>query len=118
MSYTVLAVLSVPSAVIADRWVLRTCLTSTGSWWLAYAIIVVFQLVTNGWLTARGIVRYSGAAILGGERIAFVGDGRLFYAPVEDLGFGFALVLLSCAMWVWLGPRDRGDRSPRIRPSH
>ena len=48
----------------------RTRLTSTRDWWSAYAIIVVFQLLTNGWLTGRGIVRYDADAILGNERVA------------------------------------------------
>jgi hypothetical protein len=35
----------------------------------------------------------------------FLGDGHVAYAPVEDLAFGFALVLMSCAAWVWTGAR-------------
>jgi lycopene cyclase domain-containing protein len=106
MSYTALAALAVPLAIALDRWVLRTRLRSTRSWWLAYAIVVVFQLLTNGWLTGRQIVRYDGAAILGSARVTAFGDGRLFFAPVEDLGFGFALVLATCAVWVRLRPAD------------
>ena len=82
-----------PLAVVLDRWVVRTRLTSTRDWWAAYAIIVFFQLLTNGWLTGRGIVRYSGTRSSAAGAITVLGDGRLFYAPVEDLMFGFALVL-------------------------
>ena len=106
MSYTVLAALAVPLAVVLDRWVLRSRVTSTGSWWLAYAIIACFQLLTNGWLTGRQIVRYDGATIIGSEHVTAFGDGRVVFAPVEDLGFGFALVLLTCAVWVRLRPPD------------
>lgn len=105
MSYTSLAVLGVLVAVALDRWVLRTRVTSTRDWWAAYAIIVFFQLLTNGWLTGRGIVRYDPDTILGSGEVRFVGDGRLLFAPVEDLAFGFALVLTSCVAWVWLGRR-------------
>ncbi len=105
MSYTVLACLAVVAAVVLDRWVTRTRLTSTGDWWSAYAIVVFFQLVTNGWLTGRGIVRYDPDTILGSGRVVLVGDGRLVYAPVEDLAFGFGLVLVSCVVWTWLGRR-------------
>ena len=105
MTYTALAGLGVLAAIAVDRWVARTRLTSTRVWWTAYAIIVFFQLLTNGWLTGRGIVRYDADTILGGADPTFVGDGRLVYAPVEDLAFGFALVLLSCVAWVWLGRR-------------
>lgn len=103
MTYTSVAVVCVVVALVLDRWVARTRLTSTSDWWAAYAIIVFFQLLTNGWLTGRGIVQYSGDAILGSGRTVLVGDGRLFFAPVEDLGFGFGLVLVSCVAWTWLG---------------
>jgi lycopene cyclase domain-containing protein len=102
-----LAVVAALSAVVLDRWVARTRLTGTRDWWTAYGIIVFFQLLTNGWLTGRGIVRYDGDAILGSGRVTFVGDGRLVFAPVEDLAFGFALVLTSAVAWVWLGQRHR-----------
>lgn len=105
MTYTALAVVAVLATVALDRWVARTRLTSTKAWWSAYGIIVFFQLLTNGWLTGRGIVRYSPDAILGKARVSFLGDGRLVFAPVEDLLFGFALVLTSTVVWVWLGQR-------------
>ena len=113
ITYTAAAALAVLAAILADLFILRTALVRSGVWWTAYVIIVVFQLVTNGWLTGRGIVLYSGDAILGSGRIVFVGDGRLAYAPVEDLAFGFALVLLSCALWVRAGERIRAAQAPK-----
>jgi len=106
MSYTALAVAAALLAVALDRWGARTRLTTSGTWWAAYGIIVFFQLVTNGWLTGRGIVRYDPDTILGDGRVALVGDGRLVFAPVEDLVFGFALVLTTSVVWVWLGRRS------------
>lgn len=115
MTYTAVAAIAVAVAVVLDRWVARTRLTSTRDWWVAYAIIVCFQLLTNGWLTGRGIVRYAPEAIIGSDQVTFVGDGRLVYAPVEDLAFGFALVLASCVAWAWLG---RGtDPGPAAAPT-
>ncbi|MDQ1537609.1 MAG: hypothetical protein QOE58_2002 [Actinomycetota bacterium] len=106
-SYTAAAVIAVLVAIFADLLVLRSSLVRSGTWWTAYGIVLVFQLITNGWLTGRGIVRYGAGAILGSGRIVFFGDGRIAYAPVEDLAFGFALVLTSCATWVWAGARMR-----------
>lgn len=105
MSYTAITVLAVLAAVALDRWAARTRLTASGTWWTAYGIIVFFQLLTNGWLTGRRIVRYDPDAIIGSERLTIFGEGRLAYAPVEDLGFGFALVLTTTVVWVWLGRR-------------
>ena len=105
MTYTTAAVVGIVAAVVLDVWVLRTRLLARRQWWFAYAIIVGFQLLTNGWLTGRLIVTYDPDAILGSGSVPFLGDGRIAYAPVEDLGFGFALVLATCALWVWWGRR-------------
>lgn len=96
MTYTQLALLGVGLAVLVDLLLLRTRLLTRRAFWTAYAIILFFQLVTNGWLTSRSVVRYADDAVLG-PRIAF--------APVEDLLFGFALVLQSMTWWVWWGRR-------------
>jgi lycopene cyclase domain-containing protein len=108
MTYTAFSLAAVLTVLAADRWLLRTRLTSTAAWWLAYAIILVFQLITNGWLTGRGIVTYSDDAIIGSGGAALLGDGRLVYAPIEDVGFGFALVLCTCAVWVRSRPEEPG----------
>ena len=71
MSYMALAMLAVVLAVVLDRWVARTRVTSTRDWWSAYAIIVFFQLLTNGWLTGRRIVQYDPDTIVGSD-----GDDR------------------------------------------
>jgi lycopene cyclase domain-containing protein len=111
MTYTAITVVAVLAAVGLDRWAAGTRLTTSGTWWAAYGIIVFFQLLTNGWLTGRRIVRYDPDAIIGSDRVTLVGDGRLAYAPVEDLGFGFALVLTTSVVWVWMGHRSRGARA-------
>lgn len=113
MTYTAIAVVAVLAAVTVDRWAARTRLTTSGTWWAAYGIIVFFQLLTNGWLTGRRIVRYHPDAIIGSDRVTFLGDGRLVFAPVEDLAFGFALVLTTCVAWVWLGRRS-GEEAARV----
>jgi lycopene cyclase domain-containing protein len=58
LSYTVLAALAIVGAVALDQWVLATRLLTDRVFWTAYAIVLFFQLVTNGWLTGRGIVTY------------------------------------------------------------
>lgn len=120
MTYTQLAVIGVLAAVGLDLWILRTRLLTRRAFWAAYAIIVFFQLLTNGVLTGFRIVRYDGAAILGSTTPEtgpppFIGDGRLVFAPVEDLLFGFALVMLTLVMWVWWGRRGL-QRTPYAGP--
>jgi lycopene cyclase domain-containing protein len=96
MSYTVLAAIAVVAAVAADRWVLRSRLLTSRDFWTSYAILLFFQLVTNGVLAGLHIVRYNAASILG---------LRLAYAPVEDLAFGFALITITLGCWARLTAR-------------
>jgi hypothetical protein len=91
--------------VVLDLYVLRTRLLTRRVFWVSYAIVVFFQLVTNGVLTGFDIVRYADDAIIGTRTAVFFGDGRIAFAPVEDLLFGFALVVQSMAWWVWWGRR-------------
>jgi len=105
MSYTELALVAVLLTILLDLVLLRTRLLARRTFWVAYAIIVFFQLVTNGVLTGFEIVQYSGEQILGSSQSQFLGDGRIVYAPVEDLMFGFALVVQSLCWWVWWGRR-------------
>ncbi len=120
MTYTQLAVLGVVAVVVLDLAVLRTRLLRRRVFWTSYAIVVFFQLVTNGVLTGLRIVRYDGAAIVGSSTPVdapppFLGDGRIAFAPVEDLLFGFALVVLTQVLWVWLGRRGV-QRTPYSGP--
>lgn len=103
MTYTVAALLGVAGALAVDLAVLRTRLVTRAVFWTTYPIIIAFQLLSNGILTGRKIVLYDPDAILG---------LRIAYAPVEDLLFGFAMILLTLSVWVWLGRRGV-QRTPR-----
>lgn len=105
MTYTQLCLIAVPASVLLDLAVLRTGVLRRKAFWASYAIIVVFQLLTNGWLTGRRIVTYDADAVIGGATPELFGGGRIFYAPVEDLAFGFALVVQTLAWWVFWGRR-------------
>lgn len=96
MTYTALALVGVVAALLLDLALLRTRVVTRRAFWASYAIVLAFQLLTNGWLTGRDIVVYDDKAILG---------WRLVFAPVEDLLFGFSLVLQTTAWWVWWGRR-------------
>ena len=101
MSYSALAVAAVVAVLVVDLAVLRTRLVTRAVFWTAYAIVVVFQLLTNGWLTGRDVVRYDDGSILG---------ARLVHAPVEDLLFGFSLVVQTLGWWVFWGRRSSCTR--------
>src|SRR3954453_12487177 len=114
MSYTTLAVVAVVASAGLDLAVLHTGLLRRRAFWVSYLIVLFFQLLTNGWLTGRGIVTYSADAVVGGAQAVPFGHGRVLWAPVEDIAFGFSLVLQTLAWWVFWGRRgiDR-TRPPR-----
>ncbi len=105
MTYTQIAVAMILATIVLDMWVLRTRLLTRKAFWAAYAIVVFFQLLTNGILTGFNIVRYNGDVIIGSATPVLIGDGRLFFAPIEDLMFGFSLVVQTMAWWVFWGRR-------------
>jgi lycopene cyclase domain-containing protein len=96
VTYSTLAVVAVLAVLVVDLAVLRTRMVTRRVFWVAYAVVIVFQLLMNGVLTGLEVVTYD-PAVIWGPRIA--------YAPVEDLLFGFALVTLTLASWAAVNRR-------------
>jgi lycopene cyclase domain-containing protein len=101
VTYSELAVTAVVAVLVVDLAVLRTRMVTRRVFWVAYAIVLVFQLLMNGVLTGLDVVVYSPSAIWG---------PRIAYAPVEDLLFGFALVVLTLASWAAVNRRANTAR--------
>ena len=97
MVYTDIAIMGFLFSILLDLFILKTRLLIRAVFWTSYVIILPFQLITNWWLTSRSIVMYSPDAIIG---------IRIASAPMEDLFFGFALILCVMAMWVFWGKKD------------
>jgi lycopene cyclase domain-containing protein len=104
MTYTWLVAAALVGAGACDLVLLKTRLLRRRAFWVSYAILFGFQLLVNGVLTGLRIVQYDPDTVLG---------LRLAYAPVEDLGFGFALILLTLSCWVAQG--RRANRRPDNR---
>jgi len=96
MTYSDIALNAVLLAVLLDLFILRTQMLTRGTFWLSYGLILPFQLLTNWWLTSRNIVLYSPNQIIG---------RRVAGAPLEDLLFGFSMILLTLAIWEFLQSR-------------
>ena len=97
--YTVASAAGVVLAVLLELLVLRTGLFRDPRYWVALAIVAAFQLLVNGVLTCPPIVSYDPGQILG---------PRIACAPIEDLGFGFAMVTTTIALWRRAGVRTPG----------
>lgn len=100
--YTVAAFVAPVVVVTAELVVLRTGLLRTIRFWATVAITLAFQIPVDGWLTRMDapIVAYRAGAICG---IRWPFD-----IPIEDFGFGFALITATLLAWATV---RRGRRS-------
>jgi len=96
LTYTALAVAAALVVILIEFLWLKTGLFRRLSFYFAYLIVLFFQLLTNGYLTFNEIVLYNPDMILG---------LRVVFAPVEDLLFGFSLVVLTQLAWLKSEPR-------------
>ena len=101
MIYSDIALDAVVVAILVDLFVLRTAMLTRGIYWLTYGLIFPFQLITNWWLTSRNIVQYSPSEIIG---------RRLAGAPIEDLLFGFSMILLTLSLWDFFTRRAANNK--------
>ena len=94
MTYTQLVLIAVPTVILFDLFVTRSRIVTRKSFWNAYAILLFFQLITNWWLTSRGILTYDEGVITG---------IRIAAAPAEDLLFGFSMIVMTISLWIYWG---------------
>ena len=98
--YTALAAGSVLLTLALERFVLKTGLLRTVSYWVTMLIVFGFQCLVDGWLTKSDapIVRYAPDTITG---LRFPWD-----VPVEDFLFGFSLLTTVLLLWEWARQRE------------
>lgn len=103
--YTILTVIAVLVVIMIELVWFRTGVFRTARYWLSMAIVWGFQILVDGWLTklSAPIVIYRSSATSG---IRFPWD-----IPIEDFGFGFAMVTLTILIWHRLGDRGSVDRA-------
>lgn len=101
MIYSDIAITAVVVAVMVDLFIFKNSLLTRTAFWISYSIILPFQLITNWWLTH---LREDGKAIVMYDPDSVVGT-RIASAPLEDLLFGFALVLSVMGLWEFWGRR-------------
>ena len=101
--YTALTLLAIVVVIVLDLFVVRTRLLTTLGFWLTLAIMWAFQIPVDGWLTRldAAIVRY--------DETQFSGIRVFWDSPIEDFGFGFAMVVATLMVWTVLTRRARGS---------
>jgi lycopene cyclase domain-containing protein len=108
--YTLLTVLAVVAVVAAELIYFKTGIFRTAQYWWTMLIIFAFQTLVDGWLTklSAPIVIYNPDEILG-LRVPWD-------IPIEDFGFGFAMVTLAILLWRrWLDRRPLPEEGARQR---
>ena len=105
MIYSDIALDAVLVAVLLDLFILKSQMITRGIFWITYALILPFQLLTNWWLTSKNIVMYSSDQIIG---------RRLAGAPIEDLLFGFSMIVLSLALWEFFSKIAQSQQAKKI----
>ena len=97
-TFTVLSVVSVVAVVAAELLWLRTGLFRKPQFWIAYGIILFFEVLVDGWLTKLS------APIVVYDPDEFSGWRFPWDIPVEDYLFGFSLIVLTLILWERAGP--------------
>ena len=103
--YPALTLIAVVGVVVVELVWLRTGVFRSAQYWITMAIVFGFQVLVDGWLTKLSdpIVIYNSATMLGLR--------APWDIPVEDFGFGFAMVTLAIVLWRrGLGRRGLGRR--------
>lgn len=95
--YTLWALVAAGGAILLELVVLRSGLFRRPAYWITVAITWAFQIPVDGWLTklSAPVVIYNPHDFTG---VRFPWD-----IPVEDFAYGFSLVTLVLAVWVYLG---------------
>ncbi|MEL6821239.1 MAG: lycopene cyclase domain-containing protein [Calditrichota bacterium] len=87
--YTGLVLIALTFATLLDKR-LGTSIWQKKRILLFLALCTVFMLIFNGYLTARPVVLYG---------VEYQLDFRIFTIPVEDFGYGFALLLSNIILF-------------------
>ncbi len=100
LEYTLGTLLAMLIVVLVELLWARTGIFTRLQYWLALAIMFFFQVLVDGWLTklSAPIVSYHPEQF---SRIRFPWN-----IPIEDFGFGFALITASLIVWEVVGRRD------------
>ena len=100
LEYTIATLVAVVVVVAVELLWARTGIFRTARYWITMAIVFFFQVLVDGWLTKLSdpIVLYTPEQ--------FAGIRFPFDIPIEDYGFGFALVTGTIIAWQLAGKKE------------
>jgi lycopene cyclase domain-containing protein len=101
--YTLLTIVAVVAIVALEVLWARTGIFRSPGYWITIAIVFAFQVLVDGWLTkldAPIVIYHPGH---------FSGIRFPWNIPIEDFGFGFAMLTLTIICWIRFGRRRGAD---------
>lgn len=107
-AYTAMTLGAIVAVVGAELLLIRSGIFRSAAYWIAVAICIAFQVPVDGWLTklSSPVVLYD-SDVFSGIRLGWD-------SPIEDWGFGFALMTLALALWVRQGRSATSEPSEQI----
>lgn len=92
--YTLATIITMVVVILIELLWLRTGIFRSVTYWVSMVIMLSFQVPVDGWLTKLSdpIVNYNPDTFLG---VRFPWD-----IPIEDFGFGFAMLTLTLIIWL------------------
>ncbi len=104
--YTVMTVAGMVLVIALELFVFRSGIFRRAQYWAALAICLFFQCLVDGWLTKlRDPIVVYNPDMFSGIRVPFD-------IPIEDFGFGFAMITAVLMLWQWNLNRRAGTDSP------
>lgn len=93
--YTILTIIGMIVVVLVELFIVRSGIFRKPAYWIALGICLGFQIPVDGYLTklSNPIVIYNPDMNSG---IRFPWD-----IPIEDFGFGFAMITAVLMLWQW-----------------
>lgn len=108
--YTILTIIGMIVVVLVELFIVRSGIFRKPAYWIALGICLGFQIPVDGYLTklSNPIVIYNPDMNSG---IRFPWD-----IPIEDFGFGFAM--LTTVIMVWQALKNRRARLAQEASAH
>ncbi|MCF7871268.1 MAG: lycopene cyclase domain-containing protein [Candidatus Omnitrophica bacterium] len=99
--YTLVSIGSVFITILLNK-LLKTGLFKRIEYYIYLIFIMIGELVVNGLITAKGIVKYNSRFFIG---------LRIGSIPLEDFFFGFSMVTATIIFWEFFKKRFRRENS-------
>ncbi len=110
MSYTQLTILSLLLLILADQAIFKTRVIFTPRFGWFLLVVILLQFVVDNYLNGRWLANNP---IVGPYNPQFYSGIKIWHTPLENFGFGIALVGLNVVIFEWLERRSALKQSSR-----